>query len=169
MEKIKLKLEEGVELPQYETEDAVGFDLRVNKIVKAFVGDFEKPAEKLEAMRESFKKGRLKLRPGERVLFGTGIYADIPNNMELQIRSRSGAALKSGLVVVNSPGTIDPDYTGEICVAIYNASQFLNRIEFNSRVAQAVPKEVIRPALEQIEEITKNTERGEGGFGSTGV
>lgn len=168
---IKFKLKEGVDLPKYESKQAVGLDVVANSIIKAFKGDTEIVGEKLEKVRTGFEeRGYIKLRPFERILFGTGVFAELPDNIELQVRSRSGMALKKGLFVANQPGTIDPDYRGEIGVIIYNSTPFLNKVEKGDRIAQVVPKEIIRPTAYQVteEEFDSNTERGEGGFGSTG-
>lgn len=167
---IKFKLKEGVDLPKYESKQAVGLDVVANSIIKAFKGDTEIVGDKLEKMRQGFEqRGYIKLRPFERILFGTGVYAQLSNNIELQIRSRSGISLKRGLFVANQPGTIDPDYRGEIGVIIYNSTPFLNKIENGDRIAQLIPKEIIRPYTYIIteEDFDSNTERGEDGFGST--
>lgn len=165
---IKFKLEEGVECPKFETQGAVGMDLRVNKIIKAFKGDVEVETEKLDRMKEGFSQRKfIKLRPFERILFGTGVSAEIPEELELQVRVRSSAALKKGLQVLNAPGTIDPDYRGEIGVIIQNTNAFLTTVELGERLVQIVPKKREVPAIEIIEELS-STERGSGGFGSTG-
>lgn len=170
MNKVNLKLEEGVEMPKFETERAVGFDLSINNIINIFKGDKAIDTEKLKLAQEGFERaGYIKIRPHERILFGTGIVAELPNNIELQIRSRSGVSLKKGLIIANSPGTIDPDYTGEIGLIIYNTTPFLSTISKGDRLAQAVPKEIIKVQLQQVEKITKNTDRGSNGYGSTGT
>ncbi len=166
--KVNIKVEEGVDLPLHETVNSAGFDLRVNKIIKAYKGDSETETDKLERMQVGFTDRKfIKLRPFERILFGTGIFVELPSNIELQIRPRSGTALKRGLTVINSPGTIDADYRGEVGVIIYNSTPFLNKVEFNERVAQGVLKEVIQAEWNIVTELSE-TERGEGGFGSTG-
>lgn len=106
---ISLKLEEGVELPKYGSELASGADIKAHSILKVFKGDVEKPEEEVEKVRQNFnERGYIKLRGFERILFGTGItVADMPQDVELQVRSRSGVSLKRGLVVANQPGTID--------------------------------------------------------------
>lgn len=167
---IKFKLEEGVTLPEYKSEGAVGMDVSAHSILKVFKGDTEVEPEKLKKIKEGFKaRGFIKLRSLERILFSTGIQvADLPANIELQVRSRSGISLKRGLVVMNQPGTIDPDYRGVVGVIIYNSTPFLNQIAKGERIAQLVPKEVIKPEVVESEEITE-TKRGEGGFGSTNI
>jgi dUTP pyrophosphatase len=105
---------------------------------------------------------------GERLLVHTGIYANIPEGYELQVRSRSGLTLKSGLIVANEPGTIDESYTGEICVILYNIDKVLHSISTGDRIAQLVMAKVEHPKIVEIKEITKTTTRGSGGFGHTG-
>ena len=169
---IKFKLEKGISLPKYESEQAVGMDVTANTIIKAFKGDTEITGEKLEKVKEGFQeRGYIKLRPFERILFGTGVFAELSDNLELQVRSRSGMSLKKGLFVANQPGTIDSDYRGEIGVILYNSTPFLNKVEKGERIAQIVPKEVIRPPIYQVtkEEFNSDTDRGSGGFGSTGT
>ena len=106
---IKFKLEEGIELPKFESALASGFDVVAHSIIKVYKGDKEVTGEKLDKVRQSFNdRGYIKLRPFERVLFGTGLtLADINTSLEIQVRPRSGVSLKRGLFVANSPGTID--------------------------------------------------------------
>ena len=163
---LKLKLEEGVEMPQYETEGAAGFDMRAIRVLAAYMGDRPRDPETVEKINQDFKEGRLKIRGHERILFGTGICADIPEGYEIQIRPRSGMALKQGLTVINSPGTIDSDYKKEIGVIVQNTSDFLTAIGYNTRIAQDVVKDVVRPILVETQDIEENQR---GGFGSTGV
>lgn len=166
---VGIKLEEGVETPSYGTDQAVGFDLRINKILKVFKGDNEVTGDKLEKVRQGFlDRGYIKIRAFERVLFGTGIYVELPEGTELQIRPRSGMSLKQGITVLNAPGTIDPDYRGEIGIIAYNSTPFLSTINNGDRIAQAVLKEYAKANLNFISELSE-TERGAGGFGSTGT
>lgn len=171
---IKFLVEEGAALPAYGSELASGMDITAFKILKVFRGDREIEPEKLEKVQEGFdKRGYIKLRSLERILFGTGLKAVIPKDMELQVRSRSGMSLKRGLSVLNSPGTVDADYTGEIGVIMYNSTPFLNQIDKGERIAQLVANTVIRPIPEEISPGEFNTlnlknVRGEDGFGSTG-
>jgi dUTP pyrophosphatase len=134
--------------PEYATEGSSGFDLRAN-------------------LTES-----ITIKTGERVLVPTGLYFDIPRNMEITIRSRSGLAYKHGIAVLNGIGTIDSDYTGEIGVLLINHGKNDFIIEHGDRIAQGVlttvaSKSVIN--LTQVDEIKSNTERSSGGYGSTGV
>jgi dUTP pyrophosphatase len=131
-------------LPEYKTPGSSGMDVR------AFLEDSET------------------LYPGQRKLIHTGIYLDIPENYEVQVRSRSGQALKQGLIVLNEPGTIDSDYTGEVGVILYNASSEPQVVEPGNRIAQLVLSKVEKAELEELKEINKNTSRGSGGYGSTG-
>lgn len=167
---IELKLNEGIELPTYGSDGASGFDVTVDNIKKAYKGNVEVVGDKLEKMKEGFiERGFIKMRPFERILFGTGITpSNIPEKIELQARDRSGVALKRGLLVANSPGTIDNDYRGEIGVIIINATPFLNEVERGERLAQIVPAKVEKQPLVAALDVT-TTDRGEAGFGSTGT
>lgn len=167
---IKFIKKESISTPSYGSSLASGFDVVANNIIKAFKGDAEIIGEKLEKMKQGFiERGYIKLRPFERVLFGTGLkVADCDPSYEIQVRARSGVALKRGLLIANSPGTIDADYRGDVGIILYNSTPFLNKVEKNERIAQLVPMVVTRPiihfdAVEVIE-----TERGEKGFGSSG-
>ncbi|MBC6415530.1 MAG: dUTP diphosphatase [Bdellovibrionales bacterium] len=132
------------QLPKYETTGASGFDIKV-----CLDKDFD-------------------LAPGKRVLLGTGLSFEVPPGFELQCRPRSGLALKKGLTVLNTPGTIDSDYRGEIKVLVFNASQKNIRIKDQDRIAQLVLCPVYKVKLRPQARLTKS-QRGGGGFGSTGV
>ena len=113
-----------------------------------------------------------KLLPLERRLIHTGLYFDLPYDKEIQVRPRSGLALKNGITVLNTPGTVDASYTGEICVILVNLSNEEFIITNGDKIAQAVLCDALNGYiidLKQIEEITKKTDRGNGGFGHTGV
>lgn len=131
-------------LPAYETSSSAGLDIRAN-LNEAIV-----------------------LNPFERVLVKTGIFMEIPDGFECQVRSRSGLALKKGVSVLNSPGTIDADYRGEVGVILINLSNEVFMIEDGERIAQLVFAPVEQAQWLETEELSK-TERGAGGFGSTGV
>lgn len=166
-ETIKIKLEQGANIPLYHTQLATGVDLVVNKIIKAFKGEKEINGSKLKKMQDGFKtRGYIKLRAFERILFGTGLSVALPEGIEMQIRSRSGMALKKGLVVMNQPGTIDPDYRGEIGVILYNSTPHLSTVLLDERVAQGVFNKVVIPTFELVDALDE-TDRGAGGFGST--
>jgi dUTP pyrophosphatase len=109
----------------------------------------------------------ISLAPGQRALVPTGLFIEIPEGYEAQVRPRSGLALKRGLTVLNSPGTIDADYRGEVGVILVNLSQEEQRIEKGERVAQLLFAPVARAELVEVEALGE-TERGSGGFGSTG-
>ena len=108
------------------------------------------------------------LKPLERSLIPTGIYLDIPEGYEIQVRPRSGLALKRGLTVLNTPGSVDSNYTGEIGVILVNLSNEEQIIEPGERIAQLVFAKVEFMELEDIELITKETERGGQGYGDSG-
>ncbi|MCP4520502.1 MAG: dUTP diphosphatase [Cytophagales bacterium] len=131
-------------LPNYETQGSAGMDLR------------------------SFLEEQIVLQPMERVLVPTGLFLEIPLGYEAQIRPRSGLAYKHGITVLNSPGTIDADYRGEIKVLLINLSEEAFTIQDGERIAQMVIAAHAQPALEVVEELG-NTDRGAGGFGSTGT
>lgn len=167
---IKFKLEEGVELPTYGSELAAAFDVTAYDIIKLFKGDIEITGEKFDKMKEGFmERGYIKLRPFERILFHTGLtVADLPKDIKLTPKDRSGVSLKRGLKVFNSPGTIDADYRGVVGIIIYNSTPFLAKINRFERIAQIEPERVIRLPLISTSESTE-TDRGEGGFGSSGT
>ena len=130
-------------LPKYSTAQSAGMDLR------AFI-------------IESIILGAL-----DRALIPTGLYIEIPEGYEAQVRPRSGLAIKYGVTVLNSPGTIDADYRGEICVELINLSNKPYTIESGERIAQLVFNKCEQAELVEVEELSE-TERGEGGFGHTG-
>lgn len=132
-------------LPAYETVGSVGADLRANFPDRAPVT----------------------LAPGERRLIPTGIAVEIPAGFEMQIRPRSGLALKQGLSLPNTPGTIDSDYRGPLGVIVINLGQKPIRIAHGDRIAQAVVAPVVQARFELAETLS-DTDRGTGGFGSTG-
>jgi dUTP pyrophosphatase len=108
------------------------------------------------------------IEPGGRAAVPTGISVAIPRGWEWQVRPRSGLALRSGLTVLNSPGTVDSDYRGEVMVILVNLGSQPITIDRGDRIAQAVLSRVSSATLEQVQELPAS-ERGEGGFGSTGV
>lgn len=149
MSTIKIKLldhyDSDLALPNYETTEAAGADLR------ACLGKGEK----------------MIIAPGERKLIPTGMSFEIPSGHEVQVRPRSGLSLKTGLMVVNSPGTIDADYRGEIKVILGNLGNKDEVIEHGDRIAQMVLCPVIQANFSISSDLSE-TERGSGGFGSTG-
>lgn len=110
----------------------------------------------------------LEIGAGESLLVPCGFSLQMPNNFEAQVRPRSGLALKNSVTVLNSPGTIDSDYRGEICVILINHGQMSFKITRGMRIAQIIFKETPEVNLVEVDEID-NTKRGSGGFGSTGV
>ena len=131
-------------LPQYATELSAGVDLRAN---------IESPIE---------------LRPMERRLVPTGIFMALPPGFEAQVRPRSGLAIKHGITVLNTPGTIDADYRGEVCVILINLSDEPFVIADGERIAQMVIARHEQAEWEQVE-VLSETERGAGGFGHSGT
>ena len=131
-------------LPRYSTEQSAGMDLR------------------------AWLKEPVTLQPMERTLIPTGIYIELPPGYECQIRPRSGLALKRGLTVLNSPGTIDADYRGEVCVILANLSNEPQTIENGERVCQMVVAKHSTVQWQLVDALG-DTERGAGGFGHTGT
>lgn len=110
----------------------------------------------------------LTLRPGARAAIATGLAFAIPVGWEIQVRPRSGLALKNGITCLNTPGTIDSDYRGEVKVILANLSDEYFEVKRGDRIAQIVPAQVQRAVLVEVEDLD-GTARGTGGFGSTGV
>ena len=108
------------------------------------------------------------LQPGDRLLVSTGICLEIPNGYEAQVRPRSGLAAKKGITVLNSPGTIDADYRGEVKVCLVNLGKEIQILEKGERVAQLVFSKIYQASFEKAQELSE-TSRGGGGFGSTGL
>ena len=142
---VRLPHGSGLPLPSYETHGAAGMDLR------AAIGESEP----------------LTLKPGERALVPSGFIFEIPEGFEAQIRPRSGLAFKHGITCLNTPGTIDSDYRGEVKVILINLGQEPFPIRRGERIAQLVPAPVLRASFVEAEQLGE-TARGAGGFGSTG-
>lgn len=159
---VEIKLLEGVELPIYGTEGSAGFDFVAHSFKKLYDKDGEIPLVKLGA---SISKGYIILRPFQRILIGSGIFMQIPEGHELQIRSRSGNALKKGLIVANQPGTIDSDYRNEISIILVNNNNGNCVINIGDRVAQGVLTTYEKANFKIVTELTTTSRAG--GFGST--
>lgn len=121
-----------------------------------------------DAGMDLFSTESLTLKPFERALVHTGIKIQLPENTEAQIRPRSGLALKNGITVLNTPGTIDEGYRGEIGIILINLSNEVFEVTKGMKIAQMVIKPTINVSVEEVKKLD-DTERGEGGFGSTGV
>jgi len=137
------KLDPNVELPKYKTEGSSGLDLM------------------------AFIDNPIKISPNTSALVPTGISVAISNDLEIQIRPRSGLAAKSSVTVLNTPGTIDSDYRGEIKIILFNHGKEDFIIKNKDRVAQMILVPIIKIEFEEVDELP-NTIRGSGGFGSTG-
>ena len=137
---------QGLPLPRYETSGAAGMDL-------------------LAALPEH---GAVALEPGKRIMVPTGMCIALPEGFEAQVRPRSGLAAKQGVTVLNTPGTVDCDYRGEVKVILVNLGEEPVTIERGMRIAQMVFAPVTRARLHQVATLDE-TERGAGGFGSTGT
>jgi dUTP pyrophosphatase len=167
---VNFVVEEGAEVPVYGSALASGMDISAFKILKVYRGDREIDEVNLLKVQKGFnERGYVKLRSLERIIFGTGLKVNMPIEFEAQVRTRSGVAAKRGLVVLNSPGTIDADYEGEIGVILYNSTPFLNKVEKNERIAQLVFARVERPEVKIVHTLENVSERGSDGFGSTGT
>ena len=142
--KIKRLRESDLPLPKYETAQAAGMDVRA-----CLAGE------------------KLSLKPMERTLIPTGLSVEIPHGYEMQIRPRSGLALKHGVTMVNAPGTIDSDYRGEVGVILINLGKTDFTLRHGERIAQMVLAPVTRCEWIEVDELNE-TGRGVGGFGSTG-
>ena len=148
MEEVKIRIkrlrkDQSIPLPQYMTHGSSGMDLF------------------------AFLEKELTVNPGERKLIPTGISVAIPYGFEGQIRPRSGLAIQHGIGVVNSPGTIDSDYRGEVCVLLINFDNSPFTVHHGDRIAQMVISRVFQAIFEEVDELP-STQRQEGGFGHTG-
>ena len=141
---LKVKRKEGAALPQYESAGAAGLDLR------------------------AFIEGEKTIHPMGRLKVPTGLFMEIPPGFEGQVRPRSGLAARHGVTVLNAPGTIDCDYRGEVEVILVNLGQEVFTVRNGDRIAQLLISPVHRLELCETEALSE-TERGTGGFGSTGV
>ncbi len=146
MERIKVKIinRSGHELPAYETPSSAGMDVR------------------------ACLKEPVTLQPMQRALIPTGLYIQLPHGYECQMRPRSGLALKKGISLVNTPGTVDSDYRGEIGAIVINLSDEPFVINDGERICQMVIKEYTRVEWEPVERLDQTT-RGDGAFGHTGI
>jgi dUTP pyrophosphatase len=138
------RLSKNIPLPKYETDGSSGMDLSAN---------IEK---------------EIQIAPGKSSIIPTGLAVSIPKNFEIQIRPRSGLAAKNQISVLNTPGTIDADYRGELKVILINLGENIFKIQKGLRIAQMVLCPVIKATLKEVEKLEK-TKRGTGGFGSTGT
>ena len=138
------RLSKDVALPKYETDDSSGLDLAANT------------------------DKQIKILPGKSEIISTGLAVAIPKNFEIQIRPRSGLAAKNQISVLNTPGTIDADYRGELKVILINLSDKVFVVEKGLRIAQMVLCPVVKATLKEVTEL-ENTKRSSGGFGSTGI
>ena len=138
------RLSKNISLPKYETAGSSGMDLAANI------------------------EDKIEIAPGKTAIIPTGLSVSIPKNFEIQIRPRSGLAAKNKISVLNTPGTIDADYRGELKVILINLGDTTFIIEKGLRIAQMVLCPVIKATLKEVE-ILEETKRGSGGFGSTGT
>ena len=144
MLEIKIINKSGNLLPEYATEGAAGV------VVRAYLSE------------------DLSIQPGSIAMINTGLYMEIPQGWELQLRSRSGLAARYGVFLPNSPATIDSDYRGELKVALFNASKEIFTVKNGDRIAQAIPSRVEKIAWKEVDRLTES-ERNDGGFGHSGI
>ena len=142
--KIKIINKSSNDLPKYETESSAGMDIR------------------------AYLENEIIIKPLERTLIPTGLYISLPKGYEAQIRPRSGLAIKRGITVLNSPGTIDADYRGEICVILINLSNEEYTVINGDRIAQVIIAKHSNVVWEEVIELDLSS-RGNKGFGSTGI
>ncbi len=140
--RVPIKLDESAQLPEYASAGAAGMDVRTPQ--------------------------QISLQPGQRTHIATGLRVSVPDGFELQVRPRSGLALRHGLALVNSPGTIDPDFRGEIGILLINLGSDAVEIAAGERIAQLVLCPVAHCEWQIVDQL-EDSERGEGGFGSTGT
>ena len=138
------RLSKNILLPKYETNGSSGMDLAANI------------------------ENEIEIAPGKSSIIPTGLAISVPKNFEIQIRPRSGLAAKNQISVLNTPGTIDADYRGELKVILINLSDKVFKIEKGLRIAQMVVCPVVKATLKEVDTL-EETERGVGGFGSTGT
>ena len=137
------KFDKNIKLPTYKTSGSSGMDLM------------------------AYIKNKITINPGKTAMIPTGIAVAIPKNYEIQIRPRSGLAAKKGISVLNTPGTVDADYRGEIKIILINLSKKLFMVKSGDRVAQMILCPIVKGNLKEVKKLPK-TIRGKGGFGSTG-
>jgi len=137
------KFDKNIKLPTYKTSGSSGMDL------------------------VAYTKNKITINPGKTAMIPTGIAVAIPKNYEIQIRPRSGLAAKKGISVLNTPGTVDADYRGEIKIILINLSKKLFMVKSGDRVAQMILCPIVKGNLKEVKKLPK-TIRGKGGFGSTG-
>lgn len=141
---VKCNAKSGARLPEYKTSGAAGADIC------------------------AFLDTPVTIAAGCHALISTGLFFEIPEGYEIQVRPRSGLAAKNGVTVLNAPGTIDSDYRGEVCVILHNASDVPFTVQNGERIAQIVVAPVVQAVFSMVEKLS-DTERGQGGFGSTGM
>ena len=137
------KFDKNIKLPDYKTSGSSGMDL------------------------VAYIKNKITINPGKTAMIPTGIAMAIPKNYEIQIRPRSGLAIKKGISVLNSPGTVDSDYRGEIKIILINLSKKPFVVKSGDRIAQMIICPVVKGKLKEVKSLPKSV-RGKGGFGSTG-
>ncbi len=157
---VKIINKSGFELPKYESAGAAGFDIRAK-----FPTDTD---EIFELSHLGAEYSQVILKPGEQYNFDTGLYIEVPEGYELDVRGRSGLAFKHGIGIVHGVGTIDSDYRGEIRVCLINHSNEDFIVKHGDRIAQGLLIPVLQAEFVEVEELS-TSDRGQAGFGSTGI
>lgn len=152
-------------LPEYATEGSAGFDLIADNFKSLY--PYHIPCDEKGIPIDNAEE-YIDLSPGSRILIGTGIAVKLPEGFEMQVRPRSGLALKYGISVLNSPGTIDEDYTGEIGVILINHGCLPFRIKLGDKIAQGIVSSYCKIEWNEVNNL-ENTKRGNGGYGHTDV
>lgn len=169
METLKIvKLAADVKTPEKKNSTDSGFDVygySIKKYYQNHGSNFERDFEG-ESLKQFIKSGEIELACNDRVLIGLGLKATVGPGYEIQVRPRSGLALKQGLTVLNTPGTIDEAYRDEVCVILINLSRKVQVVKLGERIAQLVICPILLSEIEIVNELSNN-DRG-GGFGSTG-
>lgn len=161
---IKIVNKSGFPNPQYANPGDAGMDLRayIDGSNLAFKGSISFPQVGVG------KKKKVVLHPGSRVIIPTNLFIKLPEGFEAQIRPRSGMSFKVGIMIINSPGTIDEGFIGNVGIIVYNPTDSIVEIEHGDRIAQMVINEFTQAVWEDVDEL-EETVRGTGGFGKSGV
>ena len=167
--KVKIVNKSPFDLPKYETKGSAGMDLRANFSEITSTKDLKNVGEVVVVLPSDGKieVSEIMLYPNSRMIIPTGIYIQLPENVEAQIRPRSGLSFKTGLDLPNSPGTVDEDYTGEVGIIVSNPTDRIIIIKHGDRIAQMVFNKVEKCEWFTVDSL-EETERGSGGFGHTG-
>ena len=173
MESLKIKkIDEDVKLPARAHPGDSGMDVYAHSFKRHYLHSGSNGEQMIETdiiKKRAEVEDKIELCYLERVMIGTGLKVAVPQGYEVQVRPRSGLALKQGLTVLNTPGTVDSGYRDEICIILVNLSRANRVVSIGDRIAQLVVSEVELCDVEEVTELPEAEDRGEAGFGSTGV